>query len=368
MTIHNIKIDAALRRFESLHPKSIDLSLNRLQHLLDRLGNPEANLPRTVHVAGTNGKGSVIAHLRAMAEADGQSVHVYTSPHLVRFHERIRIQGRLIDDETLLGLIKELEDVNTNSPLTLFEATTALAFMAFAKRPADLCLLETGLGGRLDATNCVPKPSLCLITALGFDHQDYLGYTLKEIAFEKAGIFKSNADFLSLAQPEEAQRVIEHKALILNGRLTIEGRDFHAYEENDRLVFETNDRLLDLPLSRLHGQHQIHNAALAIMAAIRLGIGVDAIEKGLKTVDWPARMQSITKGPLVNKLPSGSELWLDGAHNPHAALALKQAIGALNQQKPMPLVMIFGQLKTKDALEFMKIINPLCPQWRFHWL
>jgi dihydrofolate synthase/folylpolyglutamate synthase len=365
MTLQNQDIKDALARFEQLHPKSIDLSLDRLRRLLDQLGNPQEHLPPTVHIAGTNGKGSVIAHLRAMAEADGKIVHVYTSPHLVRFHERVRIGGSLIDDETLMGLLREIEDVNNGSTLTLFEATTALAFLAFARSPADLCLLETGLGGRLDATNCIKSPKLCLITALGLDHQDYLGSSLPEIAAEKAGIFKNGAELLSLDQPDEALRILEQKALSLGARLICEGRDFHTSKDNDRLVFETADRLLDLPLSRLTGPHQVHNAGLAIMAALKLGIKTDAIETGLRNVNWPARMQAITKGSLVTRLNAHSELWLDGAHNPHAALALKETLINLHNQNPAELVIIFGQLKTKDAREFMEILNPLGPQWRF---
>ncbi|MEM9964914.1 MAG: folylpolyglutamate synthase/dihydrofolate synthase family protein [Asticcacaulis sp.] len=352
---------AALERLQTLHPKGIDLTLGRTERVCAALGDPQKRLPPVVHVAGTNGKGSTIALLRAMAEAAGLRVHVYSSPHLVHFSERIRLAGTLIDDARLGDVIDRVETANAGQPLTFFEATTAAAFLAFSETPADLLLLETGLGGVLDSTNVIEQPRLTIITPIDYDHKALLGNDLTTIAKQKAGIIKQGVPVISARQPEEAEAVIVRQALKRHAPLYSAGEGFYAYAENGRLVFQDEDALFDLSLPSLQGAHQIENAALAIKAARLLDIPVEAIDTGLQTAFWPARMQRLKAGPLYDALPAQSELWLDGGHNPHAARALRTHLDDLQVRDPKPLHLICGLLNTKDAAEFFSAFAGLSP-------
>jgi len=352
MTDRLLPFDAPLERLKALHPKKIDLTLDRMWRVCAALGNPQDHLPPVIHVAGTNGKGSTLALLRAMAEAQGLRVHVYTSPHLVRFAERIRLAGALITDDYLADVLDRVEKANAGEPLTFFEATTAAAFLAFSGTEADVLLLETGLGGILDATNIVREPKISIITPVDYDHQAFLGSDLTTIAKQKAGIIKPGCPVISARQQAEAEAVIERAALKARSLLYTAGQGFDAYEENGRLVFQDEDALLDLSLPRLAGAHQVDNAALSIKAARLMGWTSEAIDTGLQTAVWPARMQRLRAGPLLAALPEGSELWLDGGHNPHAARALRAHIDWLQARDPKPLHLICGLINTKDATEF----------------
>ena len=364
MTDRLLPFDAPLERLKALHPKLIDLNLDRMLRVCAALGNPQDKLPPVVHIAGTNGKGSTLAYLRAMAEAQGLRVHVYTSPHLVRFAERIRLAGKLIDDDYLTDVLNRVEEANAGQPLTFFESTTAAAFLAFSETPADLLLLETGLGGMLDATNIVTHPKLTIITPIDYDHQGFLGDELNQIARQKAGIFKRGTPALSARQRDEAAASLERQALKLGVTLITMGEGFDAWSEHGRLVFQDEDALYDLSLPRLAGEHQIANAGVAIKAALMLGLTPEAIDKGLQTVSWPGRLQQIKAGPLFNALPNtASELWLDGGHNPHAARALRSFIDGLQARDPKPLQVICGLINTKDAGEFFSSFEGLDAQF-----
>jgi dihydrofolate synthase/folylpolyglutamate synthase len=344
--------DAVLERLLALHPKRIDLVLTRIERLLAALGHPEKKLPPTIHVAGTNGKGSTCAYLRAMLEGSGYRVHVYTSPHLVKFRERIRLSGTLIDEDELTRTLEECETANKSAPITFFEITTAAAFLSFSRHPADALVLEVGLGGRLDATNVIDKPAAVCITPVAIDHQEFLGTTIAAIAAEKAGIIKKGSPCIVGPQIEEARNVIVSRADSINAPLFVHGEDFSAHEEHGRMVYQDTDGLLDLPLPKLAGRHQIANAAIAIAALRRIGgrwAKDTSIEWGLKNVEWPARLQRLLKGPLVEAAPKGAEVWLDGGHNPHGGAAVAQAMADLEERAPKPLYLITGMLKTKDA-------------------
>ena len=348
--------DAILTRLLSLHPKIIDLSLDRMTHILSKLGNPERKLPPVIHVAGTNGKGSTIAYLRHIMEAADLTTHVYTSPHLVKFHERIRLSGVLIAEADLSALLEECEIANGKAPITFFEITTAAAFLAFSRLPADYLLLEVGLGGRLDATNVIDKPAVTIITNVDYDHQQYLGDTLSLIAHEKAGILKRNCTGIVGMQPDQARAEIERVAERVHAPLAIAGQDWQAYEQHGRMVFQDEAGLLDLPLPQLKGRHQIDNAGNAIAAIRYLSderISDAHIAEGVKSTIWPARMQRLGPGGLSDKLPADSELWLDGGHNPSAGRALAQAFSELNERHSRPLVLIWGMLNTKDVGRFI---------------
>ncbi len=350
-----------LAELKLLHPKLIDLSLGRIERLLAKLGDPHKRLPPVVHVAGTNGKGSTTALLRAMLEAAGAKVHAYTSPHLVRFHERIMLAGpsgpaRPIREAALVDVLSRTQACNDGDDITQFEITTAAAFLAFAETPADVLLLEVGLGGRLDATNVVAKPELTVITPISIDHVDKLGGTLREIAAEKAGILKPGVRAIVSKQPADVVDVIEKTADGLAAPMELWGRDFDAYEQNGRLVVQCEDQLLDLPLPSLVGPHQITNAGTAVVAALRLkSLNVDeaAIEDGLSGAQWPARMQRLSQGPLFDLLSFGSELWLDGGHNPAAADMLAQTAADLEERSPRPLFLIIGMMGLKDITGFL---------------
>jgi dihydrofolate synthase/folylpolyglutamate synthase len=347
--------DAILKRLLDLHPKRIDLVLDRVQRLLAILQHPERRLPPVIHVAGTNGKGSVCAFLRAMLEGSGYSVHVYTSPHLVHFHERIRIAGRLITDEELSATLEECELANGGAPITFFEITTAAAFLAFSRHQADAVVLEVGLGGRFDATNVVDPIAAC-ITPIALDHQEFLGDSIAAIAAEKAGIIKPGRHSILGPQDDEAKAVLIRRADQLGAPLYIHGEDFSGYAEHGRFVYQDSDGLLDLPLPKLPGRHQIANASLAIAALRRIGgrfARDSGIEWGLKNVEWPARLQRMTRGPLLDAAPDGTEVWLDGGHNPHGGAMIAQSMADLEERAPKPLYLICGMLKTKDAIGYL---------------
>lgn len=334
-----------------------------MERLLAKLGNPHKALAPVVHIAGTNGKGSVTAYLKAMLSAAGHRVHAYTSPHLVRFHERIELAGpdgmtRPISEDDLVDVLSRTQAVNSGDDITQFEITTAAAFLAFAEHAADVVLLEVGLGGRLDATNVIDSPVLTILTPISHDHADKLGNTLEAIAGEKAGILKRGVPCVVSQQEDAVQDVIARAAARVGARLSVWGQDFDAYEQRGRLVVQKADQLLDLPLPGLIGRHQIINAGTAVAAALELaetGLAMDerAVERGLVTVRWPARMQRIDGGPLPSLLKPGSELWLDGGHNRSAGVFLAQSLADLEERAPKPLYLIVGMLGLKDAAGFL---------------
>lgn len=353
--------DNILKRLLSLHPKSIDLSLDRLERLLAALGNPERKLPPVVHVAGTNGKGSTVAFLRAFVEAAGLRAHVYTSPHLVKFNERIRVAGQVIDDDALSAVLEECEQANAGEPITFFEITTAAAFLAFSRSAADIVILETGLGGRLDATNVIDKPRLTCITPVSLDHQSYLGDTLEEIMGEKAGILKAGVSCVAAQQGnKKLEKFLADKAKEADAPLLAEGKIWFSRVSGGRrgtpkMIFKGLDGEREFPMPRLVGRHQMRNAALAIACAEALRPEFDitdaAITLGLGTVEWPGRLQRITTGPLADALNDGWELWLDGGHNKAAAETLAQHSRGW---RGADLWMVYGTLNNRDPLEFLK--------------
>ncbi|MFZ5778575.1 MAG: bifunctional folylpolyglutamate synthase/dihydrofolate synthase [Pseudomonadota bacterium] len=351
--------DDILDRVMRLHPKLIDLGLERTERLLAALGSPHRKLPPVVHVAGTNGKGSLVAYLRAMAEAAGYRVHVYTSPHLVRFNERIRVAGELIDDDTLEDILTDCERANEGRPITFFEITTAAAFLAFSEVPADLAVIEVGMGGRLDTTNVV-DPVLSAITPVGYDHTGFLGDTLEAIAGEKAGILKRAVPAVIGRQREAGARVIADTAARLAVPLFRMGREWQVTPTPAGFRYDSDLVGLDLPAPALVGAHQLDNAATAVACVERLRaanftIDDDAIRKGLSSVEWPARLQRLTRGPLVDALPPASELWLDGGHNEDCGVVLaRQASTWAAEPGALPLFLIFGMLMTKDASGFLR--------------
>lgn len=346
---------AILERLLGLHPREIDLSLDRVLRLMADLGHPEKRLPPVIHVAGTNGKGSTTAFMRAMLEATGRRVHVYTSPHLVRFHERIRLAGRFVTDDALADALVTAEKINDGRPITQFEIVTAAAFDLFARHPADVLLLEVGLGGRLDATNVVDRPLASVITPVSIDHEKFLGETLTAIAHEKAGILKRDVPAVIAPQPDDALIEIENQAAKTGAELFLANRDWVAYPEGGRLVYQDEAGLIDLPAPRLAGRHQFTNAGVALAALKRSGLSVprDSLSVGLGSVDWPARLQTLTTGVLAAKLP-GAELWLDGGHNPAAGVVVAEAMADLEERSPKPLVLIAGMMSTKDPVGFFQ--------------
>jgi dihydrofolate synthase/folylpolyglutamate synthase len=351
--------DRILERLLALHPKLIDLSLERVQRLLADLGNPQDQLPPVVHVAGTNGKGSTIAFLRAFLEAAAYRVHAYTSPHLVRFHERIRLAGRLIEEKHLAALLEECERFNRGAPITFFEITTAAALLGFARAPADIVLLEVGLGGRFDATNVIARPAVTVITPVSLDHQHFLGETIAAIAFEKSGILKPGSPAVVAAQPQEAEAVIEARAMALGAKLFRQGSEWTVARGADGGVAYRGKRDLDLPPPGLAGEHQYGNAGTALAALECLDgfkLDRDSLTRGIKAVEWPARLQRLTNGPLVSTLPQDCELWLDGAHNAAGGAALARFVAGW---KDKPVRLVFGMLKTHDAAAFLKPLAPL---------
>jgi len=358
-------IGAIHARLLALHPKRIDLSLGRIERILAALDHPERRLPPAIHVAGTNGKGSTVAFMRAILEGAGRSVHVYTSPNLVRLNERFRIGaaggGKLVADAELAEVLAECEAKNAGEPITVFEMETAAAFVLFARHAADVALIEVGLGGRLDATNVIEHPLSSVITRISIDHRDFLGDTLAAIAAEKAGILKAGVPAVITGQTREALTVIERQAARVRAPLKIAGEDWTATEERGRLVYQDADGLLDLPSPRLFGAHQFENAGAAIAALRASGMKLPptALEAGMTRVDWPARMQRLAHGRLVSLISAESELWLDGGHNTDGGRAIADALAALEERVSRPLVLIVGMLSTKDSAGFLRNFSGL---------
>jgi dihydrofolate synthase/folylpolyglutamate synthase len=357
--------DVLVARLRALHPSLIDLSTGRIERLLQAMGRPQDRLPPVIHVAGTNGKGSTTAYLRAIGEAAGMKVHALTSPHLVRFVERIRQAGTLITEDQLSGLIDRAEAANAGEPISFFEMTTAIAIQAFADVPADLCIIEVGLGGRFDATNVFAHPAVTVITPVDYDHLEMLGPELAKIAWEKAGIMRAGVPCVVARQLDEAFEVIEAEAQKVGAPLIAIGRDADAFEEHGRLRVQTEDRLLDLPAPSLFGGHQFDNAGLAVLAALQLKdprIDEGALGGVAKAI-WPARFQRLTAGPLAAKVAArGGDLWLDGGHNPHAGRALAEAVRKLSAGDQRPVVMIVGMFARKDAQGFFAPFADLQPR------
>lgn len=356
--------DLVLERLTRLHPKIIDLSLGRTWRLLERLGHPERRLPPVVHVAGTNGKGSVIAYLRSMLEAAGYRVHAYISPHLVRFHERIRLAGSLIEEPALLAILDQCEMINGAEPITFFEITTCAAFLEFARVPADILLLETGLGGRLDSTNVIARPLASVLMPISFDHMQHLGDTLTKIAFEKAGIVKHGVPVVVAPQPAEAMAVFESKAAELAAPLCRYAHEWQVEAASNGILFSDRAGKRRLPRPALPGYHQIANAGAALATLPFLsGLRVDeaAQAAGLRHVEWPARLQELHRGPLAEKLPKDWELWLDGGHNEAAGLALADFARTWRAKDHAHrlLHLVFGMLNTKEPVAFLKPLASL---------
>lgn len=350
--------DEILARLLTLHPKLIDLSLDRVQRLLAALGNPQDKLPPVIHVAGTNGKGSTVAFLRACLEAAGKRVHAYTSPHLVRFAERIRLAGKLIDEDALVAVLAECERANGGTPITFFEITTAAAFLAFARVPADAVLLEVGLGGRFDATNVIPRPAVTAITPVSIDHQQFLGDTVAQIAFEKAGILKAGAPAVIAPQSADAAAVIAARAAAIGAPLYRCGAEWDIAARADGGLSYRGRATLDLPPPGLLGAHQYANAGTALACLEQLpgfAPAPEALAQGLRQVEWPARLQRLDRGALAQLMPQGAELWLDGGHNAAGGAALA---AVARTWRDRPLTLVFGMLKTHDAAGFLGALAP----------
>ena len=343
--------DAILDRLMSLHPKVIDLTLARVDRLLAALGHPERALPPVIHIAGTNGKGSTQAMIRAGLQAGGARVHAYTSPHLARFHERIRLAGDLIAEADLAATLEECEAANDGQPITFFEITTASAFLAFSRTPADYTLLEVGLGGRLDATNVIDSPRLSVITPVSIDHTQYLGDTLPLIAGEKAGIIKRGVPVIVGPQDEDALRVIESKASGLTAPVFAHGQHWMIARDRDGMVYQDDHGLWDLPLPNLIGPHQIQNAGTALAALRHLGATEAQARAAVTQAEWPARMQRLRHGPLVDLAGLQAELWLDGGHNPAGGEAVAATLAAM---PPRPTHLVCGMLSTKDIAGYLR--------------
>jgi dihydrofolate synthase/folylpolyglutamate synthase len=349
-----------IARLSALHPKRIDLDLQRMHRLLERLDHPERKLPPMIHVAGTNGKGSTIAYLRAILEAAGLRVHVFTSPYLVRINECFRLGrvggGVLVGDDELRGAFEHCERVNDGAPITIFEIETATAFYLFAQNPADVVLLEVGLGGRLDATNMIDTPLATVIAPVGMDHTEFLGNTLTAIAAEKAAILKRNVPAISAEQTPEAMAVIQRQAGRMHAALHTAGQEWSVNVERGRLVYQDERGLMDLAAPRLFGRHQFDNAGLAI-ATLRaidaFKIDTAAFEAGIVNAEWPARMQRLTAGALVDQAPKACEIWLDGGHNADGGRVVAAALGDLEERVSRPLVVIAGMMANKDAGAFL---------------
>ncbi|MCF3973792.1 bifunctional folylpolyglutamate synthase/dihydrofolate synthase [Paracoccus salsus] len=347
--------DAILDRLMSLHPKVIDLSLDRMHRILAALGHPERAIPPVIHIAGTNGKGSTQAMIRAGLEAGGARVHAYTSPHLARFHERIRLAGDLIAETALADALAECEAANGGRPITFFEITTAAAFLAFSRTPADYTLLEVGLGGRLDATNVIATPLLTVITPVSIDHTQYLGDTLPLIAAEKAGIIKPRVTCVVGPQQDEALRVIESRASGLTAPLWVHGQHWMTATDRDGMIYQDDHGLWDLPLPNLIGPHQIQNAGTALAALRQLGASHAQARAAVTQAQWPARMQRLSRGPLVDAVGPHGELWLDGGHNPAGGEALAATLAGLPRK---PTHLVCGMLNTKDVAGYLRALAP----------
>lgn len=357
--------DQATRAIEglmALHPKGFDLTLERVRRLLAGLGDPHEELPPTIHIAGTNGKGSCAAFCRALLEAGGHRTHVHTSPHLVRWHERFRIAGTLVDDAVLAEAVARVAAANGGAPITVFEILTAVMFVLFSQNEADAAVIEVGLGGRADATNVIERPAVSVIMPIGLDHQMHLGDTVELIAGEKAGIMKPGVPVVISTQPyPDARDVLVARAEAVGCPAWIYGEHFIAFEEHGRFVFQDTDGLLDLPLPALPGRHQLANAAAAI-AALRAGgfvLTEAGAERAMQAVSWPARMQRLAHGTLAELAPQGAEIWLDGGHNPDGAAMAAEFLAAREEEVERPLFMIVGMLNTKDATGYLRVFDGL---------
>lgn len=356
------KAEQIIDELMGLHPKGFDLSLNRIRRLLEVLGNPQNRLPPVIHVAGTNGKGSVTAFCRALLEAQGLSVHVHTSPHLVRWHERYRIgvtggPGRFVEDEVFADALMRVAVANGGQQITVFEILTAVTFLLFSELPADVAIIEVGLGGRFDATNVIEKPAVAVIMPISLDHQAYLGDRVELIAAEKAGIMKRGLPVVIGQQEyDSAREVLVTTAERLGCPLAVFGQDFGAHEEFGRLVYQDEFGLMDLPLPRLPGRHQYGNAAAAIRAVKAAGFEVaNAVaEKAMTSVEWPGRLQRLTEGRLVASAPAGAEIWVDGGHNPGAGEVIAEAMVGFEERQSRPLYLITGMINTKDPVGYFR--------------
>lgn len=356
------KAEQVIDELMGLHPKGFDLSLDRIRRLLQVLGNPQDKLPPVIHVAGTNGKGSVTAFCRALLEAQGLSVHVHTSPHLVRWQERYRIgvkggPGQFVDDETFASVLRRIADANGGQQITVFEILTAATFLLFSEHPADVTIIEVGLGGRFDATNVIEAPAVSVIMPISLDHQPYLGDRVELIAAEKAGIMKKGLPVVIGQQEyESAREVLVATAERLGCPHAVFGQDFGAHEEFGRLVYQDEFGLMDLPLPRLPGRHQYGNAAAAIRAVKAAGFEVSnaVAEKAMTSVEWPGRLQRLTDGNLVAHAPAGSEIWVDGGHNPGAGEVIAEAMAGFEERQSRPLYLITGMINTKDPVGYFR--------------
>jgi len=344
----------------NLHPKVVDLSLERITRLLAVLDNPHLKIPPVIHIAGTNGKGSASAFSRAILEAAGYRVHVHTSPHLVHWRERYRIGrnngGQFVTDDQLADVIARVSAANDGNPITVFEILTAAAFLLFSEHPADATIMEVGLGGRFDATNVIAKPAVSLIMPISLDHQSFLGERVEDIAMEKAGIIKKEAPVvIGFQESEAARNILVNKAWKAKTPVSVYGQDYMAYEELGRMVFQNHSGLIDLPLPRLAGAFQMSNAAAAIEAVSVAGFqaGELALAHAMRSVIWPARMQKLRHGKLVDLLPAGAELWLDGGHNPAASIATALTVRQICKTKKKKLILVCGMIHTKDATRYL---------------
>ena len=358
------RADREIARLMTLHPKGFDLSLGRIRRLLERLGNPQDRLPPVIHIAGTNGKGSAAAFSRALLEAGGLRTHVHTSPHLVAWNERYRIGaeggGRFVSDDVFADAIARVADANAGETITVFEILTAVSFVLFAERPADAAVIEVGLGGRFDATNVVKRPAVAVIMPISLDHQAYLGDRVELIAAEKAGIMKPGVPVVIGQQDSDLVReVLTETADRLECPVLVYGQDFLGFSENGRLIYQDDDGLMDLPLPRLPGRHQLANAAAAIAAVKAAGfaIGHPATERAMTSVEWPGRMQRLAHGRLVDLAPQGSELWVDGGHNPGAGVVVAEALAEQEERFPRPLFLICGMISTKDQTNYFRAFD-----------
>ncbi|PBC08455.1 folylpolyglutamate synthase/dihydrofolate synthase family protein [Mesorhizobium sp. WSM3859] len=361
-----LSAEREIEHLMTLHPKGFDLSLDRVSRLLERLGNPQDRLPPVIHIAGTNGKGSCAAFSRALLEAAGHLVHVHTSPHLVNWHERYRLAaeggGKLVDDEVFAEAIARVAEANQGQKITVFEILTAVTFILFSEHPAEAAIIEVGLGGRFDATNVVKRPAVSVIMPISMDHEAYLGDRVELIAAEKAGIMKRGCPVVIGAQESDtALQALIETAERLDCPTVVYGQDFLAFEENGRMVYQDEDGLMDLPLPRLPGRHQYANAAAAIAAVKAAGfeIGHRAAERAMTHVAWPARMQKLTQGKLVELAPKGADIWLDGGHNPGAGIVIAEALAEQEEKNPRPLVLISGMINTKDQTGYFSAFKGL---------
>ena len=367
MTVDVSEAGQEIEKLLALHPKGFDLSLDRITRLLDRLGNPQDRLPPVIHVAGTNGKGSVTAFSRSILEAAGLSVHVHTSPHLVNWHERYRLgrkggRGELVSDPVLADAVRRVADANAGEKITVFEILTAVTFVLFSEHPADVAIIEVGLGGRFDATNVISSPAASVIMPISLDHQAYLGDRVELIAAEKAGIMKRGRPVVIGHQEEDGARdVLVTTAGRLGCPVSVYGQDFMAHEEYGRLIYQDEDGLADLPLPRLPGRHQYANSAAAIRAVKAAGFAPleAAIEKGLTSVEWPGRLQRLTEGRLAAIAPKGAEIWVDGGHNPGAGQVIAETMANLEERDPRPLFLVIGMINTKDPVGYFNAFKGL---------